>query len=1073
MCSKFGSSFQSATAWKKLPPTFTARIDDRPRRLFPPNFYAIILMPYTPPSRSSKLDSGRGAFQNLLHNRSNNPSSNRQTPSLKPPSSSLPLPPQDVIKFTTESPQSYSYTLLAPNSLALKLSVLKRSLEILLDRPELFPAISSESSDYFTQISQTYTPQRKTSTMALMDNVMRMERRVSQAPASPFMDGQNTTSTVDNELRKDLQEIINILESKSTSDDSSMDKVMGLQKLILDSKEGAKSKSLRKSLLYALATPFTDNSTPAANPYLLGSLPVNLPTPGSSPSVMGLVALGQAASNNRQFHLTTGGKSASPKAYFTCELDPPWNLKNANDLACLVFGISKASLSSLSLLDLIAPRARDLVLDRLCNGKELVFAGEIIAIKRNNMDIAWTSLWAKRKDNLIILIFEQVPCDQLDVVIENRTGGYYIKSSAKSKTSLFSDSQDLIECPLTDILPTMSQELEKSSENSSYLHSATINKSRYYTLKLREDKPVPCAVTSESLDEGSMRLNLHALPYISGAFVVSSKTLQIISFNHAIANNLFGKSDFKNKSVGQILPLFPKLVELAIEENPNIMYQQGLVLPEHYFRKLEAKCRASTEDEQEALFVSSTGIDALHRDGTLIKVDVQLRVMEYENYMLWITYSRAGSRKRTASESLKLNSSMEDLQLDSDSEEENMPSQMSLLPEVESDLYSCGGSSEGPSRSGSMKTAATADTVGSSGLKLTGLKKISATSDSSISATSKSVSNGSQKTSETEVDDQVQHTAEQLGEFRLDNMCSEKVLLERENQQIAQIRKESKYFPQKVGLARREKKFTDFTVIKNLGQGAYGKVVVAQRNGDPAYKLVIKAIFKERILVDTWVRDRSLGTIPSEIQIMNYLNVDPHPNLMRIVDFFEDDRCYYVETPQHGNPPAVDLFDLIEIKSDMTELECRYIFFQCCSAMAHLHSHGVVHRDIKDENIIVDNNYVVKLIDYGSAAYARNGPFGVFVGTIDYAAPEVLNGKPYEGKPQDVWAMGVLLYTLVFKENPFCNVDEIMDGGFNFPAFHRVSESCVDLICKILVKPVNDRPTMDEILKHPWLSGFN
>ena len=72
-----------------------------------------------------------------------------------------------------------------------------------------------------------------------------------------------------------------------------------------------------------------------------------------------------------------------------------------------------------------------------------------------------------------------------------------------------------------------------------------------------------------------------------------------------------------------------------------------------------------------------------------------------------------------------------------------------------------------------------------------------------------------------------------------------------------------------------------------MGEGAYGKVVLAQHKQDPLYKIIIKCINKERILVDTWVRDRKLGTIPSEIQIMAYLNSEPHPNIMRIIDFLK------------------------------------------------------------------------------------------------------------------------------------------------------------------------------------------
>ncbi|GME90456.1 unnamed protein product [[Candida] boidinii] len=71
--------------------------------------------------------------------------------------------------------------------------------------------------------------------------------------------------------------------------------------------------------------------------------------------------------------------------------------------------------------------------------------------------------------------------------------------------------------------------------------------------------------------------------------------------------------------------------------------------------------------------------------------------------------------------------------------------------------------------------------------------------------------------------------------------------------------------------------------------------------------------------------------------------------------------------------------------------------------------------------------------------------------------------------------MGVLLHTLVFKENPFSNVDEIMDGDVHFPQFSTppVSDECKDLIKSMLILDVNKRPTMEDVLKHDWLKGFS
>jgi protein-serine/threonine kinase len=85
----------------------------------------------------------------------------------------------------------------------------------------------------------------------------------------------------------------------------------------------------------------------------------------------------------------------------------------------------------------------------------------------------------------------------------------------------------------------------------------------------------------------------------------------------------------------------------------------------------------------------------------------------------------------------------------------------------------------------------------------------------------------------------------------------------------------------------------------------------------------------------------------------------------------------------------------------------------------------------------------------------------------DYAAPEVLAGKPYRGKDQDVWALGILLYTIVYKENPFYSIDEIMDRDLRVP--YIMSEDSLDLIRAMLNRDVDSRISIEAVLKHPWL----
>lgn len=267
-------------------------------------------------------------------------------------------------------------------------------------------------------------------------------------------------------------------------------------------------------------------------------------------------------------------------------------------------------------------------------------------------------------------------------------------------------------------------------------------------------------------------------------------------------------------------------------------------------------------------------------------------------------------------------------------------------------------------------------------------------------------------------------------------------------------------------------------------------------------KVVIKYVIKSRILVECWTRDQVLGNIPTEIHILHTLKKIPHKNisdmrklnyimsylcLLVIVDYFEDDDHYYIVMEYHE---TMDLFDYIEYNERVDESNVRKIFKQLALAVQHLHDHRIVHRDIKDENVVLDKELNVQLIDFGSAAYLKHcKKYENFVGTLDYAAPEILKGQTYSGKPQDVWALGILLFTLIYRENPFYDIDEIMSRELRIPFvlsngndIQRLSSSSslirpflyidsVDLIRKMLERDVEKRIDIHKVLVHPWLKN--
>jgi len=127
-----------------------------------------------------------------------------------------------------------------------------------------------------------------------------------------------------------------------------------------------------------------------------------------------------------------------------------------------------------------------------------------------------------------------------------------------------------------------------------------------------------------------------------------------------------------------------------------------------------------------------------------------------------------------------------------------------------------------------------------------------------------------------------------------------------------------------------------------------------------------------------------------------------------------------------------------------------------------------VHRDLKDENVIIDQNFTVVLIDFGSAAFfGRDILFSTFCGTMEYCSPEVLTGNKYAGPELEMWSMGILLYTLVFFENPFRTPQETVRAEIDLP-WH-VSEGLYQVISWLLQANPKLRASVNDIENHWWI----
>lgn len=261
------------------------------------------------------------------------------------------------------------------------------------------------------------------------------------------------------------------------------------------------------------------------------------------------------------------------------------------------------------------------------------------------------------------------------------------------------------------------------------------------------------------------------------------------------------------------------------------------------------------------------------------------------------------------------------------------------------------------------------------------------------------------------------------------------------------------------------RKFLDeFQIVNTLGEGTFGKVLLAIHHPTQE-KVAIKILKKDSIQYK-----RDSNKIYLEIKIQSLLH---HKNIPRIYQVIETNKtiCLILEYC-----PGLDLISYLRQKGKLNEESGRSIFIQLIDILDYLSKFKIAHRDIKLDNIIINEEGTIKLVDFGLSNFYNN-ILQTACGSPSYVAPEIINNEFYNPLKSDIWSCGIVLYSLIAGKLPFEGENEnelykkIISGKYITPK--HFSLELKDLLFRIFYIDPNLRITIDEIKNHKWLNFYS
>ncbi|CAH2320218.1 serine threonine- kinase SIK3 isoform X1 [Pelobates cultripes] len=252
-----------------------------------------------------------------------------------------------------------------------------------------------------------------------------------------------------------------------------------------------------------------------------------------------------------------------------------------------------------------------------------------------------------------------------------------------------------------------------------------------------------------------------------------------------------------------------------------------------------------------------------------------------------------------------------------------------------------------------------------------------------------------------------------------------------------------------------------YEIERTIGKGNFAVVKLATH-------IVTRAKVAIKIIDKTKLDEENLKKIFREVQIMKMLC---HPHIIRLYQVMETERMIYLVTEYASGG---EIFDHLVAHGRMAEKEARKKFKQIVAAVHFCHCRNIVHRDLKAENLLLDANLNIKIADFGfSNRFTPGQLLKTWCGSPPYAAPELFEGKEYDGPKVDIWSLGVVLYVLVCGALPFDGSTlqnlraRVLSGKFRIPFF--MSTECEHLIRHMLVLEPSKRLSMEQICKHKWM----